>query len=348
MSIYTAITGLSVAFSLIAISVSIYTFRVQRTDTSYADIDQAYSNLLQIALMEPGFRNYERTAQYHKLDGQEEFRLKYETYAYMVWNLLETIFNRQRARGGRYHLSPTWVPVIIEENRLHYTWFKHNLRLFKSGFQKIVTEDLNDIDVVEGQLADLDQVFQRFEKDFPSAERMERTHLKLLLSKGRYRLLLAKHRVFDALIGYAFVYEPENPAMIWLDYMAIDERFQSAGYGTLLFHKLALRRPDGMGVFLEVEIADSPDPTTRREQERRIAFYQRLGAHILQLPYRLPTEADSLPMHLVFWPSPGIHILPQDQIESAVATAYDYIHSDIPHRDVVLKSFLSTIHDAHF
>ncbi len=85
--------------------------------------------------------------------------------------------------------------------------------------------DLNDIDVVEGQLSDLVQVFQRFEKDFPSAERMERTHLKLLLSKARHHLLLARHRVFDDLIGYAFVYEPETPAMIWLDYMAIDERF---------------------------------------------------------------------------------------------------------------------------
>ncbi len=100
---------------------------------------------------------------------------------------------------------------------------------------------------------------------------------------------------------------------------------------------------------VEVEIAESPEPITRREQERRIAFYQRIGAHILQVPYRLPsTEADGLPMHLVFRPSPGIHILPQDQIQSAVATAYDYVHRDIPHRDVVLKSFLPTIKDAYF
>jgi GNAT superfamily N-acetyltransferase len=233
--------------------------------------------------MKPGFRNDERTTQYHKLDVQEAF-----------------------------------------------------------------PGDLNDMAVVEGQPADLDPVFQRFEKDFPSAERMERSHLEWLLSQGSYRMLLAQHRGFDALIGYAFVYEPETPAMIWLDYMAIDERFQNAGYGTFLFHTLALRRPDGWGVFVEVEIADSPDPTTRRDQERRIAFYQRLGAHILPVPYRLPTEAGSLPMHLVFWPAPRLHILRQDQIKSAVATAYADIHSDIPHRDRVLKSFASTIHDAYF
>jgi len=176
----------------------------------------------------------------------------------MIWNLIETIFDRQRDRRGQFKLSETWVPVIIEENRLHYTWFKHNLRLFKPGFQRFVTAQLNDIDLLEGTMADLGEVYKRFEQDFPPGERMDRSQLELLMSKKRYRLLLAKHRVFQTVIGYAFLYEPESPKVIWLDYMAIEDKFKNAGYGTLLFNRLAQHRgADNLGVFIEVEPAQS-------------------------------------------------------------------------------------------
>jgi hypothetical protein len=63
---------------------------------------------------------------------------------------VETIYDRQKDRKGRFRLSETWLPIMFEENRLHYTWYKHNLRMFKPEFQSFVTERLNDIEIVEG------------------------------------------------------------------------------------------------------------------------------------------------------------------------------------------------------
>ena len=198
-----------------------------------------------------------------------------------------------------------------------------------------------------GTLADLQEVFERFQEDFPRFEQLDRGHVELLMAKGRYHLLLAKHRVFDLTIGYAFVFEPATVPMLWLDYMAIDARFQSAGYGTLLFNKIVEFRMDVLGVLLEVEKADSGDPDVRRNQERRLNFYSRLGASALDVNYLLPTPNGGVAMYLLFRPSPGVHMLPHDQIKVTISEAYDYIHGDIADRDAQLKSFIHTIQDAH-
>lgn len=337
------VTGL---MSLIAVGLSIYTFSIQRGDTSYADVDKMYADLLRISLQDPDLRVFDKTATFYKLSDKDPSRVKYETYAFMVWNLMETIYDRQKDRRGRFRLSETWIPAMIEENRLHYTWFKHNLRLFKDEFQRFVTEKLNDINVTEGTLADLDEVYPRLVRDFPPAERLERSRVEFLMSKRRYRLILARHRLFDHVLGYAFIFEPESPQVTWLDYMGIESRFQNSGYGTLMFNKIAqMRQPDNLGVFLEVEPINSEDPRAREDQERRIRFYERLGAKRLDVPYQLPTTTDSLPMHLMFRPSSGVHLLPKEVIREAIASAFEYIHSDAPHRDALYKGFIHAIRD---
>jgi hypothetical protein len=61
--------------------------------------------------------------------------------------------------------------------------------------------------------------------------------------QAEVRLLLAKHKCFDEVIGYAFVFEIPGINALWLDYMAIDMKFQNVGYGTLLFNKIAELNP---------------------------------------------------------------------------------------------------------
>lgn len=57
-------------------------------------------------------------------------------------------------------------------------------------------------------------------------------------------------------------YEFDNIIALWLDYMAIDIKFQNAGYGTLPFNKIAESKQEGiLGIFLEVEIAVESEQT---------------------------------------------------------------------------------------
>lgn len=339
----------SVIFALLSVLISFYIYRASRVDTSYLDIDKQYSELLKIGLSDPDLRDYENTSMFYKLESQNMYKKKYHIYANMCWNLVETIYDRQKDKKGRFKLSETWIPVMFEENRLHYTWFKHNLRLFKLDFQKFVTGELNDIEIFEGSIDDLKDVYARFEKDFAADERKDYTHLEMLMLKKKYKLLLAKHKVYKEIIGYAFIYEIDDQKVLWLDYMAIDIKFQNAGYGTLLFNKIVELKQEGiLGMFLEVEIPSDEDEACKDEQFRRIKFYERLGAKKLALDYLLPTNSGGFPMYLYFKPSPSVKLLPKQQIKDTISSAYEYIHSDINRTDDVLNTVLDTIVDEHF
>lgn len=197
----------------------------------------------------------------------------------------------------------------------------------------------------EGTVRDLNLVYIQMKTDFPAAERKSLAHIRQLMLKGHYRLLLAHDSERHADVGYAFIFEPAAPRLLWLDYMAIYPRCQGAGYGSALFTEIARMGEDGLGVLLEVERADSGESRLRRDQERRIAFYRRLGAEVLGVDYQLPTVDGSMPLDLYFKPSPGVTSLSKEDILAAITAAFDYIHSDMPHRWAVLQSFIHTVTD---
>jgi GNAT superfamily N-acetyltransferase len=193
---------------------------------------------------------------------------------------------------------------------------------------------VNDIEIIEGSIDDLENVYQRFTTYFASDELKSYQHLKLLMSKKNYKLLLAKDPIIDEIVGYAFIYEFNQLQAIWLDYMAIDNHFRSSGYGAQLFKELTKW---DRGIFIEVEIPEENKGDTRENQLRRIHFYERLGAKRLSIPYQLPTNNGGLPMYLYFWPSPDVERLSKKHIQEAIAEVFTCIHSDIKHTDDILR-----------
>lgn len=200
------------------------------------------------------------------------------------------------------------------------------------------------VQIVEGTLTDLNHVYVQMKTDFPAAERKSRPHIRQLMLQGRYRLLIARDPARRADVGYAFLFEPESPKVLWLDYMAVHPRFQNEGYGTELFKEILLWGKNHLGVMLEL---DRPGEGHGQawNQERRIAFFRRLGAEPLEVAYQLPTVSGSQRMDLYFRPSPGTSLLTKEQIRETIQAAYDYIHTDMPHRGAILRSFIDTIQD---
>lgn len=341
----------SIILASLSLLISYYIYKASRTDASYLDIDNQYSSLLEIGLDDPDLRDYEKTSMFYKLDPQDPYRKKYHIYANMCWNLVETIYDRQKDKKGRFKLSSTWLPVLFEENRLHYTWFKHNVRLFKQEFEEFVSSELNDIEIIEGRINELKEIYPMFKRDFAADERKDYDHLEKLMQRGKYKMLLAKHKAFDEIIGYAFVYEVEDhkAKALWLDYMAIDMKFQNAGYGTLLLNKIAEMKQDGnLGIFIEIETPNSKDEATRLEQERRIKFYERLGAKRLEFNYQLPTNNGGFPMYLYFKPLPSVRMLTREHILSSISSTFNYIHFDVGQKDDILNSFKNNITNEYF
>jgi hypothetical protein len=118
----------------IAIVLSIWVFKRTLDFQAYREMDSNYMEILKIGLERPFLRDPEKTAKYTDLTGDD--KLRYEAYAYLVWNLCETVYDRKM-------VDKTWRPVLIEENRLLYAWLtdSKNREKFKPKFIKYIEVD---------------------------------------------------------------------------------------------------------------------------------------------------------------------------------------------------------------
>jgi GNAT superfamily N-acetyltransferase len=204
---------------------------------------------------------------------------------------------------------------------------------------------LSEIEIVAGGMDELKNVYQQLITDFAIDELKSYEQLAFLISRKNYKMLLAKDRTINEIVGYAFVYELKQLDAIWLDYIAIIKKFRNRGYGTILFEKITHYGGE-LGVFIEVEIPE--EGHNMENQLRRIKFYERLGAKNLPISYLFPTNNGGFPMYLYFKPSSNIQKLPKKLIQEAITEVFENIHTDVQNREHILRKFFSTVEDEHF
>ena len=121
----------------IAIIISLYTFNKSKREQSYADLDCLYLELLKLGIQYPKFVNPKSTLDYKNIFKDDELH-RYETYAFISWNICETIYDRKDDV-----LFETWKPVIVAENKLHRKWFDDpaNYHKFKDRFRKYIQDN---------------------------------------------------------------------------------------------------------------------------------------------------------------------------------------------------------------
>lgn len=120
----------------IAVLVSILTWRRTSRIASYADIDSLYLELLKLGFAYPRFTEPNLTKDYkNRFKGDE--LLSYQIYAFISWNICETIYDRC-GKGKDKDLWCTWEPVIVAENKVHRKWFDdpENFHKFKGEFKQ--------------------------------------------------------------------------------------------------------------------------------------------------------------------------------------------------------------------
>lgn len=129
----------TIAVSFIAIVVSIYAARQSRNDTLYQDLDALYMEVLKLGMGNPRFVNPDYTLNYRVAFQGDELH-KYQTYAYMVWNVCESIVDRREDKK----LFATWKPVVDAEYRRHHAWLNdtENHHRFKTEFMTYIQTEL--------------------------------------------------------------------------------------------------------------------------------------------------------------------------------------------------------------
>lgn len=335
---------LAVMISITSLLFSIYNYRKANEKQNYLEKDKQYADLLKIALQNPDLREYKTISEKFR-EEDKNFIVRYNIYAYLIWNCMETFYDL--SNKGSKVVDDTWIPVIREENKIHYNWFKQNQRLFKPKFQNYINK-MNDVVIRTGNQKDLNNIYDLMTQQFPKGEIKSKEKLADLILKGKYILYIAENPILsgrDSIIGYAFVYMINNYKSIWLDYLAINPIYQDSGYGTLLFNKIMSNAGGGdMNAFMEVEIPN--DSTDKSEAgNRRIRFYEKQGARILDIDYKLPTEDGSLPLYLCFKPGRNTTIINSELLSAVIKEIMNNIHSDLQTMPKVRDSILENIKD---
>ena len=111
---------------------SIWSFRTTLRDSYYAELDRVYFDLLQIGLEHPDLVDFPASRDPTKAR-------EYDAYAFMIWNFVETVYDRCQGWSKR-RLRETWYPVIAAENDRHRAWFDRpdNRRKFKELFCQFI------------------------------------------------------------------------------------------------------------------------------------------------------------------------------------------------------------------
>ncbi|MGB8194015.1 MAG: hypothetical protein WCF67_18925, partial [Chitinophagaceae bacterium] len=114
---------ITLSLSLVAIILSVYNFNRSRHVTFYQDLDRLYMDVLKLAITYPSFVNPDKTQVYNQAFGKDDDTLiRYNLYAFMVWNVCETIYDRR----GNKKFFRTWECIIKMECDLHRAWIENN------------------------------------------------------------------------------------------------------------------------------------------------------------------------------------------------------------------------------
>lgn len=107
---------LSTVLASAAIFLYIFFWVKDKTSANYDVFDSLYLDLLKTGMDNPSFRNKEKTNVYKDSFNGDEL-IKYEIYAFMTWNFIETIYDKSDEE-----LMKTWGPAICFEAALHINW----------------------------------------------------------------------------------------------------------------------------------------------------------------------------------------------------------------------------------
>ena len=151
-----------------------------------------------------------------------------------------------------------------------------------------------------------------------------------LLARWNYQLFA--YVLEEDVQGVALVYFSDALRFVWLDYFAIRSDLRSHGLGSKLFREIVrfAEKQNAEPEWLLFEVDDDYAGDAEREADgkRRIAFYRRLGARVLEnVSYKFPSAFTSpIRMRLMTCQiHPNAKLTPDD-LKGAVREVFLNIH----------------------
>jgi GNAT superfamily N-acetyltransferase len=171
-----------------------------------------------------------------------------------------------------------------------------------------------------------------YRAEFSPATALPISHIRELLKKGDYQLLVAWDE--RQVLGFALIWICRKPVFVHLDYFAVADKWKGKGLGTQLYRWLTEHLTDfsPRARLLTLEVEDD-----------LIAFYQRGNTHLLQdVPYVFPGLRGPVPMRLMVYDRLGRVILARATVRGVIRGLYCGLHRRDA-RDPLLQSCLRTV-----
>lgn len=133
-TMWTAVSSImGVIATMMAVFALLYSMRTYRKTMQvvhYGEIDKMYFEILKEALAKPHLVR-------HDVERNDEQKVEYDVYAFIVWNFLESIYDRCLFDAA---LKKTWFPIIEAERAIHLSWIQQttNRTKFKAEFLRFI------------------------------------------------------------------------------------------------------------------------------------------------------------------------------------------------------------------
>ncbi|MBL8060206.1 MAG: GNAT family N-acetyltransferase [Chthonomonas sp.] len=152
-------------------------------------------------------------------------------------------------------------------------------------------------------------VSQLLEVTFPECERESIPDFLADLEAGRGHTLWVLTDPHDQFLGFARGMVFPSLKRGWVVHVALDPRHRGGGLGAELLQQVLgeMRRSfEGFeGMYLEVErLQEAATEQERAERQKRLAFFDRLGARLVSPDYIQPPSQPGqppVPLNLLFW-----------------------------------------------
>ncbi|MGK7902345.1 MAG: GNAT family N-acetyltransferase [Hormoscilla sp.] len=183
---------------------------------------------------------------------------------------------------------------------------------------------------------------------FPSNERFPVEFLKETIDKGLRSLYLGYFG--DEVVFIAILWPLKDTEFILLDYIATKESYRGRGMGTAFMNAICKLLRDNKK-FMLIEVENPEYGSEREEKRRRVGFYRRVGAQVMQgvrhvLP---PLDGSGIPteMLLMVFPEYGNGAIAARVVKDLLTKFYQEMHNgglDNP----VLNDLIQEIEDPIF
>lgn len=163
--------------------------------------------------------------------------------------------------------------------------------------------------------ATMQQIEAIYAPSFPPNERKPFWLVSDAMQQGRYNVFVMSRDqgIVSEIVAFALLVRLRTSQAMYIEYLAVAPALRGQGIGSLLFRSMTtfLKSTDSSAIVWEVD----PPVQAGDDNERRIRFYQRLGAHLIEQSkrYGMPNYykgSGILPLRMMWQPLHHDHVQP--------------------------------------